>query len=99
MKHTIELDNKTQRFYQGAAAGAKVQTEHAEVKWPDHAVRVQTYWFYVGALAVGEHGCKTSEDFTHFLLGAATRAPRDESDPCDEHGETGCTNPFCVRED
>lgn len=86
--HTIHLDNKTQRFYQGAAAAARVETEHAVVEWPDHEARVSMFWFYVGALAAGEYECTTSEDFTGFALGAQTRAPQRECNhlgQCDPH--------------
>lgn len=75
-KHTIELDSKSQRFYQGAAAAARVEEEHAAVEWPDHEAKVAMFWFYVGALAAGEFECTAQEDFTGFVLGAQTRAPQ-----------------------
>lgn len=77
---TIELDTRTQRFYQGVAAASKVAEAHADIEFPDHEVKVAMFWFYVGALAGGEHGCTESEDFEPFMLGANTRAPRKEED-------------------
>lgn len=77
---TIEMDARTKRFYQGAAAATKVVEAHAEVDFPDHEVRVAMFWFYVGALAGGEYGCTESEDFEPFVLGANTRAPRKETE-------------------
>lgn len=75
---TIEMDANTKRFYQGVAAASKVTDAHAEVDFPDHQTRVAMFWFYVGALAGSEYGCTESEDFDPFLLGANTRAPRNE---------------------
>lgn len=80
MSHSIELDSKSQRFYQGAAAAARVEAEHAEVEFPDHEAKVAMFWFYVGALAAGEFECSTQEDFTGFVLGADTRRPQPDDD-------------------
>lgn len=73
---TIPLNQPTQRFYQGAAVGDKVTTAHADLPFPDHKSRLALFYFYAGALAVGEYGCKTNEDFEPFLVGLATRAPQ-----------------------
>lgn len=77
---TIEMDATTKRFYQGVSAGSEVVEAHADVDFPDHETQVAMYWFYVGALAGGKHGCTDSKDFESFLLGANTRAPRNESE-------------------
>jgi hypothetical protein len=77
-KHTIQLDERTQRFYQGVAAGSQVREAHEEIEWPDYEIQVRMFWFYVGALATGEHGCESNEDFNGFLLGAKTREPQRE---------------------
>lgn len=79
-KHTIELDARTQRFFQGAAAATEVVDAHADTEFPDQEVRVAMFWFYVGALAAGKYDCTEQEDFAAFVRGANTRAPRLEED-------------------
>jgi hypothetical protein len=69
------MDDRTKRFYQGAATGSKVIAAHADVDFPDEQTRVKMFFFYAGVLAVSEHECRTSEDFDAFVLGLATRAP------------------------
>lgn len=76
MAHTIELDSNSQRFYQGAATASEVLEAHAATDFPDEDTRIRLFWFYVGAMAVAEHGCTSQADFSHFILGAATRAPQ-----------------------
>jgi hypothetical protein len=78
--HTIKMDNKTTRFYQGVTAATKVLDEHADVEFPDQQTRVSVFWFYAGALAAGEYGCETADDFALFVQGATTRAPRVETE-------------------
>lgn len=79
---TIPMDDKTKRFYQGAATAAQVLAAHEATPFPDDDTRVKLFWFYVGVLAASEHGCATQEDFSFFVQGASTRAPqiRDEED-------------------
>lgn len=79
-KTAIKLDAGSKRFYEGVAVGNQVTEAHAEIDFPDHEVRMAMFWFYVGALAGGEHGCKESKDFEPFIMGANTRAPRKESE-------------------
>lgn len=81
---TIKLDEKSQRFYQGVAAGSQVRDEHEGVEFPTFQAQRDLYWFYVGAIAAGEHGCTTADDFTGFALGANTRAPQAPRDEDDE---------------
>ncbi len=76
--HTIPVDDATRRFYQGVAAGNRVREEHDSIPFPDHESRVRFYWFYCGALAAGEYGCQESDEFSNFVLGAATRAPQED---------------------
>lgn len=71
----ITLDPSAKRFAQGVTAGAKVREAHAAITFPTPIARVSLFWFYVGALAVDEHGCTEQEDFEPFILGAATRQP------------------------
>lgn len=78
-KHTIDMDLPTQRFFQGVSAASQVNEAHADLDFPDHETQAKMFWFYVGVLAAGEHGCESQEDFTPFTLGANTRAPQ-ESD-------------------
>lgn len=76
----ISISGSTQRFAQGVTAAAKVREAHAGTPFVDHEQETSLFWFYVGALAAGEHGCTEQEDFEPFILGAATRAPESEED-------------------
>ena len=74
---------------------------HQDVEFPDHETRVRLFWFYAGALAAGDHGCETEEDFSHFILGANTRCPQPprrmvHSSGGDEHDEAAtCEDDGC----
>jgi hypothetical protein len=72
----IPLNERTQRFYQGVAIGSRINEEHADVDFPDDRTRLALFYFYAGALAAVEHGCKEQKDFEPFLLGLQTRAPQ-----------------------
>lgn len=93
---TIKMDNATKRFYQGAASANDVLKAHEGVDFPDHETRVRLFWFYVGALAGGEHGCQTEPDFSNFILGANARAPQppdsDHEDDDETLGSCGCVD-------
>lgn len=78
---TVTMAPGGQRFYQGVSAGSKILEAHKDVKFPDETTRRELFMFYAGALAAGEHGCTTTEDFEAFLLGVATRAPQSEPAP------------------
>lgn len=80
MPNTIPMEGATKRFYQGVSAGSQVTDAHASTEFPNDEVRVNLYWFYVGALAAGEYECESAEDFTGFILGAQTRAPQTDDD-------------------
>lgn len=80
MTDTIPMEGATKRFYQGVASASEVIEAHAGSEFPDDQARVALFWFYVGAMAAGEHGCETAEDFTPFILGAQTRAPQVETE-------------------
>lgn len=80
MTDTITLDTTTQRFFQGAAVGSTVNEGHAGTTFEDLNQQRAFYWFYVGALAAGEYGCKSAEDLGNFMLGAATREPHEDDE-------------------
>lgn len=84
---TITMDNTTKRFYQGVAAAARVREAHASTLHATRQAKSDLFWFYVGALASGEYGCESSEDFTGFILGANTRAPANDYFECNHLGE------------
>lgn len=73
---TIQLDRKTQLFYKGAYCAQDVDASLAGHDFPNHEAHLAYFWYTVGANAAVEHGCETSEDFTDFMLGATTNAPR-----------------------
>lgn len=73
---TVPLDARTTRFYQGVATGSRVRKAHSVIDFYDDRARLALFYFYAGALAASEHGCRTNEDFEPFLLGLATRAPQ-----------------------
>ena len=68
------MDTQSWRF-SGVATASDVVAAHAEPEFPDFA----------GALAASKHGCQTSEDFTYFIVGAATRAPPEDPVPAHRH--------------
>lgn len=76
----VPMSDSTKRFYQGVASADEVRTAHADLEFPDFDTRIRVFWFYVGVLAGGKHGCESEEDFTNFVSGAATRAPRDDEE-------------------
>lgn len=78
-RSTIQLDPSTVKFHQGAAAAARVIEAHSTAEFPNFAARVGSFWFYVGALASGEYGCQTQEEFGAFQIGASTCAPQPPS--------------------
>lgn len=73
---TIPMSESTKRFYQGVATASEVLKAHEDTEFPDHQTRLSYFFFYAGAMAVDEHHCHTSEDFSNFLLGLATRVPQ-----------------------
>lgn len=74
---TIQLDPHTVKFHQGAAAASRVIEAHSDTEFPTFGSRLSAFWFYVGALAAGEYGCESSDEFGAFMLGAATRKPEE----------------------
>jgi hypothetical protein len=81
---TIEMSDATKRFYQGVASATEVQEAHKDVPFPDFQTRDRMFWFYVGVMAAGEHGCRTETDLTNFVQGVATRAPSEGDDATEE---------------
>jgi hypothetical protein len=66
---TIQLEGPSLRFYQGVAAGQKVADGHADQPIPDFQQRLNLFWFYVGAVAVDEYGCKEPDELATFIAG------------------------------
>lgn len=87
MTDTIEMAGQTQKFFQGVSAGSEVTEAHADTPFVNHEQRTQLWWFYVGALAAGKYGCKETEEFSAFLLGAQTRAPQPIGKKCGTCGD------------
>lgn len=81
---TIPMSDSTKRFYQGVASADEVQKAHAAVDFPDFQTRDRMFWFYVGVMAAGEHGCRTEDELTNFVRGAALRAPVEDDDETEE---------------
>ncbi len=75
----IKIEGEGLRFYEGVAAGTKVNeawaSTFAEQK-VDLATRTRVYWFYVGLLAGTEYGLNGESQMDNFLAGASTRAPQ-----------------------
>jgi hypothetical protein len=71
----IRMSDDTKRFYQGVASADEVTTAHADVDFPDFQTRERMFWFYLGVMAAGEHGCRTEDELTNFIRGAVLRAP------------------------
>lgn len=80
----IEMSDSTKRFYQGVASATEVMKAHKDVDFPDFQTRDRMFWFYVGVMAAGEHGCRTESDLTNFVQGVATRAPSERDDTDEE---------------
>ena len=76
----IPLSKPTQHFLQGVAAGNQVRQAHQDIQFPSPQVRLNLFWFYVGALATGEFGISEEDEFSNFILGATTHAPSGEDD-------------------
>lgn len=81
---TIEMSDSTKRFYQGVASASEVIEAHKDVDFPDFQTRDRMFWFYVGVMAAGEHGCRTESELTNFVRGAALRAPSEDDDTTEE---------------
>lgn len=78
---SIPMEGATLRLYQGVAAGTKVAEAHASQPIDDFRTRLNLFWFYVGAVAVDEYGCKEPDELAAFITGAATQAPPTPPDP------------------
>lgn len=76
----IKMSPETAHFYQGVSAGSEVRKAHEAFDSEPLDVRLGLYWFYVGALAAGEYGLSTQEEFAQFIQGASLRKPEKPDD-------------------